>query len=159
MSLLCCGQQGPQCWFGDQHPSQEVRGGWLLPSDLFLSSFPNAFSKLSSGFQTHPLNRKIWNLERKQTAISCGYGVPKRTFCAQLVGVGVCMSIEMQAEVVTCQWFSTGISLLLPFPMSNLPLHHPVPPVSQRWVEGIKNGRIFMYLCIVFPVLITALQK
>lgn len=69
MSLLCCGQQGPQCWFGDQHPSQAVflvRGGCLLPSNLFSSSFPNAFSKSSSGLQTHSLNRKIWNLERKQ---------------------------------------------------------------------------------------------
>lgn len=138
-----------------------------VPSERWLPAY---FWSILVLFSKYIFQIKLWisnpsfrqkNLEsgEKITEISCGYGVPERTFCAQFVGVGVCVSIEMQAEVITCQWFSTAISLTLPFPMSNLPLHHPVPPVSQRWVEGIKNGWICMYLCIVFPVLITSLQK
>lgn len=147
MSQLCWGQQGPRCWVGEQHPSKDlflVRGGCLLPITVRLVKGDENRWELSSGFQSHPSTRKIWR-ENEQWYL-WGVGHQKRTYCAQFVGICVCMGREMQAEVIISQWFSTGISKKLPLPVSNFPLHRPVLPGLQRWV--LKGWKIDGFVCI-----------
>lgn len=65
------------------------------------------------------------------------------------------MTIEMQAEMATCLWFSIGI---LKCCFSPCPASLCTTQSLLYHTAGLR-GRICMYLCIVFPVIITYLQK
>lgn len=157
-SLLCQCQQGLWCWRGEQHPSKNmflVRGGCLLPTTVHLVKGDENRWESSAGFQIHPLKRKLWR-ENEQW---CLQGLRhKKTPSAQFVHICACISGEMVAEVVTCQWFSVRISLKFPHvqPLPASPSHTWITEMS---VEGLRSWWVCMYLCIVFHGLVIYLQK
>lgn len=148
MSLLCCGQQGPVLiWRAAPQPGSVSSERWL----------PASFWSVLVLFSKCIFQIKLWtsnpffkqkNLEsgEKTAAISCGYGVPKRTFCAQFVGVGVCMSREMlKWQLAHIVQFGNFINVAFPHVQPSSASPSPSCTRESGWGEKKRDGFVCIY--------------